>query len=368
MGAAALSSCGMHSKNKADKTQTVESTPSVFWDVVPSKASYLYVPGLTSSGITMGRYCPEFVASTGEKISWTSGGHVIGQPNTTVAFPDACLKKPTRFTLNPITAFLNGIRRDLYPIMERCFNEKYGVTVVDNESSKYTVVNYTPNFSAANVGQTIDIKCLHKHYKNHIKKYPQADVILYGDSRGAATIFNFITLHKPERVKAAVVEGLFDSVTHGMKHFLYDDKPLATEERLHQMFSMVMRKYRKDGINPGKCAQTITDDIPLLIVSSLKDGLVAPQSTFNVYKQLKKRGHKNVHLLVLKKSLHPAYMVDDPQDQIVYESVVHAFYKQYNLPHNSKKASLGYANFLKTQPTPEELAALYPLATCEQCV
>jgi hypothetical protein len=343
--------------------------PSPFWDTIPdNQASYIYAPGLIGSEILMGRYCPEYTAGTGEKVSWKVGGHVIGKPHTGVNFPDANLKKPTCFTLNPLTILTNNVRQDLFPIIERFFNEKYGITVVDNPKSTETVANYTPNFAAANIGQKKDINVLRKKYKEHILKYPNTNIILYGDSRGAATSFNFIALHKPEQVKAAVLEGIFDTVPHCVKHFLYDDKSPEAEKCLHNLLSLIAWKYNKNGINPHKCAEFINDDIPLLFVTSLKDGLVPPQGTIGLYKRLKERGHKKIHLLVLKKSLHPAYMIDDPEDRKIYEAAVHAFYKQYNLPHNSSKAALGKTEFSKSQPEINQLATLYPLPKCALCI
>jgi hypothetical protein len=345
-----------------------EAQPASFWDTIPGNhALYIYAPGLMGSEIIMGRYCPEFVAQTGEKITWKTGGHVIGQPHSAVIFPDTNLKKATCFTLNPLTAFMNGVRKDLFPLPAYYFGTKYGITVVDNPDSKLTVANYTPKFSACNIGQSKDIKALYTTYRKQIKNNPNTDVILYGDSRGAATIFNFIALHKPEKVKAAVIEGIFDTVPHCIKHFIYDSKSPETEACMHQLISLIAGKYRKNGINPLKSAEIIDDTIPLLFVTSLNDGLVPPQSTIGLYKRLKERGHHNIHLLVLKKSLHPAYMIDDLEDQKTYEAVVHAFYKQYNLPHNSSKAANGQLAFSETQPTLEQLAQWYPLVHCELC-
>lgn len=345
-----------------------EISQQAFWDTIPGNhASYLYAPGMTGSEIMMGRYCPEYTASTGEKISWKSGGHVIGQPHSAVIFPDTNLRKCTNFTLSPLTAYMNGLRRDLFPLAERYFGEKYGITVIDNPDSKLSVVNYTPKFAAANIGQKKDINALHKAYKKHCKAFPGTDVILYGDSRGAATIFNFIALHKPQQVKAAVLDGIFDTVPHCIKHFLYDDKGQAAEERMHQILSWVMWSYRKNGTNPRQCAEIINDDVPLLFVTSLCDGLVSPQCTINLYKRLRERGHQKIHLLVLKKSLHPAYMIGDPEDKTAYETVVHAFYKQYGLPHNSAKAVAGKRAFAATKPSLEEVVQKWPLAQCELC-
>ncbi len=351
-----------------NKAEFHEKTDNNFWDTIPGNSvSYIYAPGLMSTEVLMGRYCPKYTASTGEKISARKGGQVIGHPHTGVVFPDVDLRKPTCFTLNPFTAFMNGVRQDLFPLVEHFFLEKIGISVIDNPKSNLSVINFTPKFAAANIGQIKDIKALHKHYKKHIKDYPQTDIVLYGDSRGAATVFNFIAQYKPERVKAAVIEGIFDTVPHCIKHFLYDNKSPEAEERLHQILSFSMSRYRKNGINPRKSSETIKDDIPLLFVTSLKDGLVPPQSTIGLYKRLKERGHKKIHLLVLKKSLHPIYMIDDPEDQKVYESVVHAFYKHYGLTHNCDKAAVGKKIFSEAQPTIEYLAKLYPLTKCELC-
>ena len=73
-------------------------------------ASYIYAPGMMGTEILMGRYCPNYVASTGEKISWKSGGHVIGHPHTGVIFAEIDLRKPNDFTLNPLRAIINNLR------------------------------------------------------------------------------------------------------------------------------------------------------------------------------------------------------------------------------------------------------------------
>ncbi len=340
-----------------------------FFDQHPTDhpTSYLYVPGLMATEVMMGRYCPSFTASTGEKITWRSGGHVIGQPHSSVIFPETDLSKPGSFAINPITAMIYGFRRDLFPVGKRIFEEKYDATVQDNPASSTSVLDYTLNLGQANIAQTKDIKTLYAAYRKHVKKYPDTDVILYGDSRGAATIFNLIAKHKPAQVKAAVLEGIFDDIPHGIKHFIYSDKGLRAEKRLHKVGTFVMGSYNKKGPFPRQYAETITDDIPLLFVTSLKDGLVPPQSTIYLYKRLRERGFDNVHLLVLKDSIHPSYMLDNPRDKKLYESVVHAFYKHYGLPYNEARATEGATAFVLLQPTAAQIKKLYSLPECPAC-
>ena len=114
-------------------------------------------------------------------------------------------------------------------------------------------------------------------------------------------------------------------------------------------------------------AETITDDIPLLFVTSLKDGLVPPQGTMSLYNLLKARGFKKIHLLVLKKSIHPCYMISHDDDRTLYETVVHAFYKHYGLPHNAAKAAQGQAEFEKTQPEIAQINTEHGLPLCSEC-
>lgn len=347
-------------------SQSSEHLP--FFDSLSERpVSYLYAPGLMGSEIVMGRYCPRFTAMTGERITWKTGGHVIGQPHSAVAFPEIDLYKPQGFTLNPITSLCNGIRQDLFPIAERFFCEKYGITIEDNPDSPETVANYSFNFGRGNIAQKKDIQALQKTYRAHLKKYPETDVVLYGDSRGSATIFNFIALNNPPEVKAAIMEGIFDDVPHLLKHFIYNHKDHRTEQRLHTMLSWIMRSYKKRGPFPRDYAETIGDAIPMLFVTSRKDWLVPSQCTAYLYNRLRERGHRNVHILVLENSSHPGYMVDNPEDKQTYESVVHAFYKQYGLPHNRAQAVAGQAAFARTQPTCEELQERYQLPSCERC-
>ena len=363
---AILSGCGR--KKLPEVNQPISIKNSSFFTVTPSNrpASYLYAPGLMGSEIIMGRYCPRFVASTGERVSWKVGGQVIGQPHSAVIFPEIDLKK-YRFTINPIKAFFNRVLRDMFPLAERFFGEKYGIEVTGDPALKETVANYNFNVSRTNIAQRDDINALRKTYAAHVRAYPDTDIVLYGDSRGAATVFNFIALEKPAQVKAAVLEGIFDSVPHALKHFIYTDKETRTEERLDNTLSTVMRKYNKKAPTPFDYAQRINDAIPLLTVTSLQDWIVSPQCTFNLYTRLKERGHRKLHLLVLKHASHPGYMLDDPADKELYESVVHAFYKQYGLPYNAERALAGQAAFARTQPTIQELKELYPLPRCSLC-
>lgn len=369
-----LAGCGRQKQSSAHRRPThneiqAKAVADKCFDTKPlgKDASYLYAPGLMATELMMGRYCPQFVASTGENVTWRTAGHTIGQPHSSVVFSEIDLRKPGYFTLNPIAMIINGVRKDLTGLMRRYWQERYNFSVDIDPKGKRSIIDYGINFGDANIGQGADIHRLKKAYKKHVKKHADSDVILYGDSRGAATIFNFIALHNPSEVKAAVLEGIFDDVSHLMKHLIYDDKEPRAERRLMTLNSWIMGEYDRNGQCPRMSVEKIADEIPLLFVTSLKDGLCNPQGPFYLYKRLKERGHKNVHILVLKKAWHPCYMLDDADDKNAYESVVHAFYRHYKLPHNADKAAVGAEVFRATQPSYEQLKALHPVGMCTLC-
>ncbi len=327
---------------------------------------YLYAPGMMGTELMMGRYCPEFNATTGEKISWKSGGHVIGQPHVAVQFPELDLRKPDTFTLNPLTAFINELRKDIFPVFQRFFEQKFDFKVVDNPKSNSSVINFGFSFGKANIAQKNDIAALNKTYESLRTQHPEADIILYGDSRGAGTIFNFIATHKPLRVKAAVLDGIFDDVPHCIKHFLVENKGERAEKRMHDIVAFFMGNYNKKGPFPIEYAEQINDDIPLLLVTSLKDGLTSAQGAIKLYLELRNRSLQKVHLLVLNNALHPCYMIDNEADRELYETTVHAFYKHYELPYNKQRAQAGQKSFARTQPSIDELKK-YALPQCSLC-
>lgn len=350
-------------------TLQAQAESDAFFDTNPSQqpVSYLYAPGLKCTEAMMGRYCPRFTASTGENVTWRAGGHVIGQPHSSVIFSEIDLHKPNVTSWNPITKFIGKIRRDLFPLSKRCFEDQFKATVEDNPASHKSVLNYSLDFSRANVGQTWDINRLRRSYKKHIKENPGSDIVLYGDSRGAVAAFNFIAQDNPKHIKAAILEGLFDSVKHMIKHIIYIDKDKCAEHRLHKIFGVFMSGYDKHGPSPRDFVKKISDNVPLLLVISLKDSVCEPQIVIYLYKKLIERGHKNVHLLMLNNAYHPQYMIDNPQDTKLYETVVHAFYKHYSLPHNSAKAAAGKIAFDATQPSVEFLKKTYKLPECSLC-
>ncbi|OQA35625.1 MAG: hypothetical protein BWY54_00506 [Candidatus Dependentiae bacterium ADurb.Bin331] len=135
---------------------------------------------------------------------------------------------------------------------------------------------------------------------------------------------------------------------------------------MHDIVAFFMGNYNKKGPFPIEYAEQINDDIPLLLVTSLKDGLTSAQGAIKLYLELRNRSLQKVHLLVLNNALHPCYMIDNEADRELYETTVHAFYKHYELPYNKQRAQAGQKSFARTQPSIDELKK-YALPQCSLC-
>lgn len=315
------------------------------------ETSYIYSPGLFGSPVIIGRYCPYYSAPTGEEIHGTCGGNVLGDGTkiTAVVFPEVNINRSTSW-----------FRRVIYPMVSsRVFFHMFGIIVKDNESSPYTFSNYMPEINRANIGQEADIEALRKCLQQHIQEHPDTKIVMYGDSRGAATTFNFIALDHPS-IACAVLEGIFDDIPHLIKHCLrWKSKHVRVESMMHSLLRTCTNCYAENGPFPIDYVDKIPLNMPLLLVTSLRDEIVPHQSTMRLYCHLKERGCTNVHVLVLQHSSHKGYMIG--KDRNTYESCVHAFYRAYGVAYDKALAETGEQFFAETQPTVAQVREKYDL-------
>lgn len=338
------------------------ATPAYFFDgaLTEVPTSYLYAHGLFAGEVQMAKYCPRFVASTGEVVSCDTGGQVIGECCSAVTFAEINSNKFS-FSWNPRTWPLNVIRACGSPIMQHVAYRQYGIKITANPASDKTIAGQWFSLKRLNMGQVDDIALLQAAYDQHREKYPHTDIVLYGVSRGSAAAVNFLACHQPSQVKAVVLEGVFDDIPHLLKHFGFSCKGRLVESISHAALNAVAGGYNKNGPFPSRSLDALPQNIPLLLVTSLKDWEVPYQCTFRLYRKLKEIGHEKVHLLVLHNAGHSNYMIGDTEDKRNYESVVHSFYRHYGLAYNAALADQGQELFSKTMPTFDELAKNYQL-------
>lgn len=297
-------------------------------------ATYLFAPGLWSSEHQAAKYCSGYSASTGQRVIAQHGYELInGKYCHSCNFAEiALVSKKTLLQAKkswlPTSIFMN----QLYSLAQSVLttsNNRYKISIEGQSDNGLTLNPYMLNLLGLNFGQMIDIKIFSQNYDQCCQNdlLPE-DIVLFGTSRGAATIINFMALEylkKPQkRVKAIILEGCFDSVAN-LTRFSY---PVS-----------FISAYKHEGVSPItssilKAFVWICNfyNIPVLFVTSDKDQRVPAERTVHLCSALKQAGLKDFYLLILKNSTHSAYLKDDPlHDSVVYQSMVHIFYKKYGL-------------------------------------
>lgn len=329
---------------------------TIYMSFLNKKTSYIYSPGLFGSPALVGRYCPYSVAYTGEVIFGTKGGSVMGSGNriTATRYAEIDTKKSDGWLRSNVgQAFFEKVLCGL------------GIFVRESGSGKETVFNYIIDVEKMNIGQKADIELLRHTYESHCVRYSGSQVVLYGDSRGAATIFNFIAEYHP-RIACAIMEGVFDSMPHVIKHHSCAEcNNTLISWGLEGLLKLCARNYSHEGLFPDHYVDRFPFDTPVLLVTSEKDETVGHQCTMRLYRLLIERGHTNVRLLILPTATHKTYMVGN--DKEMYESCVHAFYQECGVEYDAEKADRGRPILATTRPTIEELSRRYKLSQ-ECCV
>lgn len=327
--------------------------PSALFHEVPMpqpKTSYVYSPGLGGSPIVIGRYCHRYEAYTGEVIKGTRGGNIFGDGTriSTVIFPEIDTLRP-----------LSGFRATVGPGVARLvFKHRFGIEVDEKPESAETIFNYIFDFKAVNIGQKNDITSLRNVFKQHITRFglESGRVVMFGDSRGAATTFNFIAEEHP-KIACAIVEGIFDSLPHVIQHLICDNKWGWVEDMFTNMLNGLAGDYSHEGPFPLNYVQNFPYDTPLLMVTSLKDEVVPYQCTMNLYCNLLAAGHSNVRLLILPRARHDRYMIYPDKER--YESCIHAFYRSCGVDYDPVLADKGESVLAETRPTLDEIHSKY---------
>lgn len=212
------------------------------------------------------------------------------------------------------------------------------------------------NFTKTSLGQSNEVQHLAQMYHQTHERL-DSRLVLFGLSRGASTTLNFMAMHNPPNVHALVLESPFDS-TDTIVQSMLKKAHLSNIPGSHTigkaLISSVFFKHNAWGLQPIKSAPAIRKNLPIFIACSLEDGLIPAQSTMRLYLKLRETGHDNVYLFIAETGQHSEIInADDAHD---YQHAVHAFYKEYNLPHNSEFAALGKKNLQTCQPTEQDLA------------
>lgn len=179
------------------------------------------------------------------------------------------------------------------------------------------------------LGQKPHIEIINHNY-NLLKAESSLPVVIYGVSRGAAAIVNFMGIERPSNVAALILESPFAHIHDVFRHVVPCASLLPKDFILRSLYP----SYNPNGEQPINYINTIHSDIPIALICSKKDKFVPYKSTKKLYNKLIESGKKNVHLLVLENGARA-----DLINQAEYLYFIHAFFKKYNLPYNEHFAS-----------------------------
>lgn len=313
-------------------------------------SSFIFAPGVLASEASMAMYCPSFIASTGERIECIEGIEVIKKPFTSSNFAEIHLQ-PAKgmFTTDHVSSLSHKLAWS--PVMllgyagSRLLHRLYGIRVhTTSEKGDHSVRMYWINPRLINIGQEGDIKLLRDAYEKHQGCLPAPStpenhaVILYGVSRGSATIINLMTHHNPANAKALVLEGLFDTMDSVSEH-----SPSMVAQAKIKLLALT--NFNREGVVPAQYLEKLPRSLPILLITSRNDTTVPCQCTINIYLQLRAFGHEKVHLVILDSATHPRYSCSNRADKNRYQNTVHAFYRTYGLPYIKEYADLGQYYF-----------------------
>jgi pimeloyl-ACP methyl ester carboxylesterase len=193
------------------------------------------------------------------------------------------------------------------------------------------ILNKPVNPAKMHMGQADDILKLQQAIENCPK---EDQIILFGCSRGAATIINGMAENNPCNVQALVL----DASPADMPATI---KPLLAKIGIHPdysdlIFKMIFSAYPTDSITPKEAIKKIQNkNLPILLIHSRTDQKVPVEQSYQLYQEFKKQGFCNVELVILPQGSH-SYLLQNENMKPLYLQAVHNFYKKYQLPYNSE--------------------------------
>jgi len=203
------------------------------------------------------------------------------------------------------------------------------------------------NRSSMFMGQDQDITTL-KDQVDIKKSY-----ILYGISRGGATVINYLAQHNPKNIAAVIIDGspadmisTIDAIQSTIGHRFITDR---TKQK--RMFNMLFPAYPIDSVPSHEAISSIKNkSLPIFIVHSHQDTKVHIESAWQFYCAFKEAKFTHVYLCELENGLHALYM--HGIDKNIYLHALHSFYKRHGLAYNQKYSII---NLKDLQPSVHEI-------------
>ncbi len=171
-----------------------------------------------------------------------------------------------------------------------------------------------------------DVAQYQEALRDAMRHEPQKRIVAFGTSKGAATVLVAVaTLEADEQARIALVvaEAPFDTLPNVMRLRFGAAAPLL------YWLLRTLALVRHDQLSPLQAVARLPLTLPLVFVSSEADTVVRPLLTRNLVDALLKRGHRDVHHLVLRDSPHGAMSLGRGTDQHFYVEFMAQMYTRY---------------------------------------
>lgn len=147
-----------------------------------------------------------------------------------------------------------------------------------------------------------------------VQKHAGKNLILFGVSRGASTIINYVAMHKTGNIKALILESPYDdmySVVNGILGHIYAHWVPGLTTIGNLVCATIFSNYSTCAIAPRDVVEFIPKHIPILIVCSNQDQLIPAASSQGLHQQLTESGHLQAFLLTTPIGKHGHIIAGD---------------------------------------------------------
>lgn len=203
----------------------------------------------------------------------------------------------------------------------------------DSEITDYCCFCGFPNREHACIAQTKDLSTLHEIIEQVRKNYPERKIILYGVSRGASTIINYLGSKQftPfEKIAAAILESPFSHVKNVIKNITSPLGLIPCCTTLNYAgFRCLFPNHKSEGQHPVELVMDTPNNIPVTFIASKKDRLISYKDTLKLYATMFFNEHPQASFLLLDHGAHAKILYD--KDGNKYKYFIQEFYKQYQL-------------------------------------
>lgn len=141
------------------------------------------------------------------------------------------------------------------------------------------------------LGQKADIEIITCNY--NLLKDGTSPIVVYGVSRGASAVINFVGIEKPSNVAALILESPFAHIDDVFSNAV----PCASLFPKNFILRLLYPSYNPNGEQPINYINAIHSDIPIAFVCSKKDALIPHKSTMKLYNKLIESGRKKCSLI-----------------------------------------------------------------------